>query len=151
GRYSAAGRAALERRTIHIPDVLADPEYSYGAKDIEAIRTILAVPVLKGDDLLGVMAIFTLEKARPFTDKQIVLVETFADQAAIAIDNVRLLDELRQSLEQQTATADMLKLISRSTFDLKSVLNTLVESAARLCAADITAIAREKDGHYHVV
>jgi signal transduction histidine kinase len=97
------------------------------------------------------MAIFTLEVARPFTDKQIALVETFADQAAIAIDNVRLLDELRQSLEQQTATADMLKLISRSTFDLKSVLNTLVESAARLCAADITTIAREKDGHYHVV
>src|SRR5215813_336238 len=72
-------------------------------------------------------------------------------QSAIAIDNVRLLDELRQSLEQQTATADMLKLISRSTFDLKSVLNTLVESAARLCAADITTIARQKDGHYHVV
>src|SRR6516165_4366326 len=114
GRYSAAGRAALEHRTIHIPDVLADPEYSYCAKDIEAIRTILAVPVLKGNDLLGVMAIFTLEVARPFTDKQIALVETFADQAAIAIDNVRLLDELRQSLEQQTATADMLKLISRT-------------------------------------
>src|SRR5262249_35129463 len=136
---------------IHIPDILADPEYTYGSKNIEAIRTILAVPVLKGNDLLGVMAIFTLEEARPFTDKQIALVETFADQAAIAIDNVRLLDELRQSLEQQTATADMLKLISRSTFDLKSVLNTLVESAARLCAADITTISREKDGHYHVV
>jgi signal transduction histidine kinase/putative methionine-R-sulfoxide reductase with GAF domain len=151
GRDSASGRVVLERRTIHIPDVLADPEYSYGAKDVEAIRTILSVPILKGDDLLGVIGIYTLEAVRPFTDKQIALVETFADQAAIAIDNVRLLDELRQSLQQQTATADMLKLISRSTFDLKSVLNTLVESAARLCAADITAIAREKDGHYHVV
>jgi len=151
GRYSASGRAALEHRTIHVPDVLADSEYSYGAKNIEAVRTILAVPILKGDDLLGVIGIYTLEEVRPFADKQIALVETFADQAAIAIDNVRLLDELRQSLEQQTATADMLKLISRSTFDLKSVLNTLVESAARLCAADITTISREKDGHYHVV
>jgi GAF domain-containing protein len=151
GRYSGAARAALERQTIHIPDVLADPEYSYGSKDVEALRTVLSVPILKGNDLLGVVGIYTLEEVRPFTDKQIALVETFADQAAIAIDNVRLLDELRQSLEQQTATADMLKLISRSTFDLKSVLNTLVESAARLCAADITTISREKDGHYHVV
>ena len=151
GRDSASGRVVLERRTIHIPDVLADSEYSYGAKDVEAIRTILSVPILKGDDLLGVIGIYTLEEVRPFTEKQIALVETFSDQAAIAIDNVRLLDELRQSLEQQTATADMLKLISRSTFDLKSVLNTLVESAAQLCAADITTISREKDGHYHVV
>jgi GAF domain-containing protein len=151
GRYSASGRAAVERRTIHIPDVLADPEYSYGAKNVEKIRTNLAVPILKGDDLLGVVTIYHLEEVRPFTDKQIALVETFADQAAIAIDNVRLVDELQQSLQQQTATADMLKLISRSTFDLKSVLNTLVESAARLCAADITTISREKEGHYHVV
>src|SRR5262249_56782652 len=96
-RYSASGRAALTRRTVHIPDVLADPEYTYGSKDVEKIRTILAVPILKGDDLLGVLGIYTLEEVRPFTDKQITLVETFADQAAIAIDNVRLLDERRQS------------------------------------------------------
>jgi len=151
GRDSASGRVVLERRTIHIPDVLADLEYSYGAKDVEAIRTILSVPILKGDDLLGVLGIYHLDEVRPFTDKQIALVETFADQAAIAIDNVRLLDELRQSLQQQTATADVLKLISRSTFDLKSVLNTLVESAARLCEADIATIARQKDECYHVV
>jgi signal transduction histidine kinase len=151
GRNSSSGRAAFERKTVHIPDVLADPEYTYGGKDIEALRTLIAVPILKGEDLLGVINIYHLDEVRPFTAKQIALIETFADQAAIAIDNVRLLDELRQSLEQQTATADMLKLISRSSFDLKSVLNTLVESAARLCAADITTIAREKDGHYHVV
>jgi signal transduction histidine kinase len=158
GRYSASGRAAIEHRTIHIPDALADPEYSYVSKDIEAVRTVLAVPILKGDDLLGVVGIYTLEEVKAFTDKQIALVETFADQAAIAIDNVRLLDELRhrtdelsESLQQQTATADVLKLISRSTFDLKSVLNTLVESAARLCEADIATIARQKDAYYHVV
>src|SRR6516165_4327177 len=95
GRHSTSARAALERRTIQIPDVLADPEYSYGAKDVEAYRTVLAVPILKGDDLLGVIDVDHLEEVRPFTDKQIALVETFADQAAIAIDNVRLLDELR--------------------------------------------------------
>ena len=95
GRHSGSARAALERRTIHITDVLADPEYVYGAKEVEPIRTILGVPILKGDDLLGVMMIYRLE-VRAFTDKQIALVETFADQAAIAIENVRLLDELRE-------------------------------------------------------
>jgi signal transduction histidine kinase len=134
GRGSASGRAALERRTIHIPDLLADPEWTYVPKNIEQARTMLAVPICKGDDLLGVMAIYHLE-VRPFTDKQIALVETFADQAAIAIDNVRLLDELRQSLQQQTATADVLKVISRSTFDLQTVLDTLLGSAMRLCGA----------------
>jgi class 3 adenylate cyclase len=95
GRHSGSARAALERRTIHIPDVLADPEYVYGAKDVEPIRTVLGVPILKGDELLGVMMIYHLE-VRPFTNQQIALVETFADQAAIAIENVRLLEELRK-------------------------------------------------------
>jgi signal transduction histidine kinase/CheY-like chemotaxis protein len=96
GRYSTSARAALERRTIHLHDVLADPEITY-AKGIENRgRTFLSVPILKGDDLLGVVGIYHLE-VRPFTDKQIALVETFADQAAIAIDSVRLLDELRSA------------------------------------------------------
>ena len=99
GRHSGSARAGLERRTIHIADVLTDPEYVYGAKEVEAIRTILGVPILKGDDLLGVMMIYRLE-VRPFTDRQIALVETFADQAAIAIENVRLLDELRERTEE---------------------------------------------------
>jgi len=150
GRYSGAARAALERRTTHIPDVLADPEYSYGSKDVEALRTVLSVPILKGNDLLGVVGIYTLEEVRPFTDKQIALVETFADQAAIAIDNVRLLDELRQSLQQQTATADVLKVISRSTFDLQTVLQTLVESAVKLCDADNGGITRQREGVFYV-
>jgi GAF domain-containing protein len=115
GRHSGSARAALERRTIHIPDVRADPEYTYGAKDAEAIRTVLGVPILRGDDLLGVMMIYHLEGVRPFTEKQIALVETFADQAAIAIENARLFEaeqqrtrELTESLEQQTATAEVL-------------------------------------------
>jgi len=143
GRYSASARAALERRTIHIPDCLADPEYTYGVKDVGPIRTNLAVPILKGDDLLGVMLIYHLE-VRPFTDKQIALVETFADQAAIAIENVRLFEaeqqrtrELTESLEQQTATSNVLEVISRSAFDLQAVFDTVVESSARLCGADM--------------
>src|SRR5262249_34463080 len=119
GRGSTSGRAVLERRTVQIPDVLADPEFSYGTKNIDNLRTVLAVPILKGDDVLGVLTIYHLEEVRLFTDKQVALLETFADQAAIAIDNVRLLDELRQSLQQQTATADVLKVISHSTFRLQ--------------------------------
>ena len=148
GRYSSAGRAALERRTVHIPDVLADSEYSFGSKNIEAVRTVLAVPILKGNDLLGVVGIYTLDEVRLFTDKQIALIETFADQAAIAIDNVRLLDELRQSLQQQTATSDVLKVISRSAFDLQAVLDTLVELAVRLCDSDHAWLFR-RDGDFY--
>ena len=100
---------------------------------------------------IGVM-VLTRPTVRPFDAKHITLVATFADQAVIAIENVRLFDELRESLQQQTATADVLKVISRSTFDLKSVLNTLVESAARLCEADMAAIHRPRDGaSYHRV
>jgi len=142
GRGSGAGRAAFERKTIQIPDVMVDAEYTYKSKDVAPIRTILTVPILKGDDLLGVILTYRLE-VRLFTEKQISLVEAFADQAAIAIENVRLFDaeqkrtaELSESLSQQTATADVLKVISRSTFDLQIVLDTLVESATRLCGAD---------------
>jgi two-component system NtrC family sensor kinase len=109
GRHSASARAALERRTIHIADVLADPEFTYGAKDVEAIRTVLAVPILKGDDLLGVMIIYHLQGVKPFSDKQIALVETFADQAAIAIENVRLLDELRTRTDDLSQSLDILR------------------------------------------
>ena len=150
GRHSATARAALERRTIHIPDVRADPEYTFGAKDVEPVRTVLAVPILKGEDLLGVILIYRFE-VRPFTDKQIALIETFADQSAIAIENVRLFEEVQQRtealaelLQQQTATADVLKVISRSAFDLPTVLQTLVESAARLCDADKASIIRKR-------
>ena len=153
-RSSAAGRAAYERRTVHIPDVKLDAEYTFKSIDAAPLRTILAVPILKGAELLGVILTYSLE-VRPFTDKQIALVETFADQAAIAIENVRLFDEvqartrdLAESLQQQTATADVLKAISRSAFDLKTVLDALVEAAARLCEADQGTITREQGGVY---
>jgi GAF domain-containing protein/nitrogen-specific signal transduction histidine kinase len=150
GRYSASGRSALERRTIHIADVQADPEYTYGAKAIDPIRTVLCVPMVKGDELLGVIATYHLE-VKPFTDKQIALIETFADQAAIAIENARLLSELRESLEQQTATADVLKVMSRSAFDLQPVFESVAESAVKLCGADESFIFRFDGELLHAV
>ena len=156
GTHSASARAALERRTIHIPDVQADPEYTYGAKDFETVRTVLAVPILKGDDLLGVLLMNRLV-VRPFSDQQIALVETFADQAAIAMENVRLLDELlqrtgdlTQALEQQTATSEVLQVITGSSGDLEPVFATMLEKAVRICDAAFGNIYRWDGEAFHL-
>jgi hypothetical protein len=159
GRDTGTGRALLEGKVIHIPDVLADPDYTWKeGQRLGGFRTVLGVPMLRQGVASGLLAL-TRTAVRPFTDEQIALVENFATQAAIAIENTRLLNELRdrtrdltertadltKALEQQTATSEVLQVISSSPGDLEPVFATMLENAVRICGATFGNIYR-RDG-----
>jgi two-component system, NtrC family, sensor kinase len=151
GPNSVTGRVALEGKAIQVPNVLADPEYH--ATDFQRVfgyRTLLGVPLLRDGTTIGVFA-FQREEVSPFTDKQIELATTFADQAVIAIENTRLLNELKQSLEQQTATSDVLQIISSSPGDLQPIFETMLQNAVRICDAKFGDIFRWEGDALHLV
>ena len=154
GRDTITGRAALERRVVQIPDVLADPDYDYGeGQKVGGYRTLLGVPMLREGLPIGVIVLSRAE-VLPFTARQVELVETFADQAVIAIENVRLFNEIQErnrelteALEQQTATSEILRIISSSPTNLQPVLDAVAENAARLCDAEDAVLFR-LDGEF---
>ena len=135
GRGSMVGRILLARRTVHIPDVLADPDFTWHeAQKLGGFRSMLGVPMLREGNLIGVIAMWS-DEVKPFSDKQIELVSTFADQAVIAIENVRLFNETKEALDQQTATAGILRVISSSPTSVQPVFEAILEHALRLCGA----------------
>src|SRR6202012_4905020 len=160
-RSWASGRAVVDRATVHVHDIYADDAGDFhGGRELSrragstAVRSILAAPLLREGESIGAI-LLRRQEVRPFNRKQIAMLQTFADQAVIALGNVRLFDEvqartrdLQESLQQQTATADVLKVISRSAFDLHTVLQPLVESAARLCEAYMSLVTRQRGDTY---
>ena len=158
GHGTVIGRAALEGRTIHVPDVLADPEYTYHeGQKLAGYRSLLGVPLLRDGKAIGVLALHD-DAPEPFTDKQIGLVETFADQAIIAIENARLFEEVQsrtrevsEALEYQTATSEVLGVISRSPTDVQPVFDTIAANALRLCGATWSAVTRFDGELMHLV
>jgi signal transduction histidine kinase len=156
GRQSATGRAVLERRIVHIHDVFDDPEYTWVGQQTAGVRTILAVPMLKEDTVIGVIGCGRRE-VRPFTAKQIEFVQTFADQAVIAIENARLFEaeqrqkrELQEALDYQTATSEVLRVISSSPNALQPVLDTILETAQRLCHSERAQFFVLDNGKYRL-
>src|SRR5271169_3096902 len=149
GRDSNAGRAAIERHTVHNLDVQSDPKYNYGGSRVDPYRTVLAVPMLKADELFGVFVIYRHE-VRPFNDSQIALMEAFADQAVIAIENARLFNETKEALERQTATADILEVIARSPSDVQPVFDAIAERSKRLIGGFSSMVLRILGGMAHL-
>src|SRR5437762_5512243 len=150
GRETTTRRAALERKTIHVADLLSDPDYSppeFQRK--EKVKTVLSVPLLRQDMLVGVVTLWR-RVVHPFTDRQVALVETFADQAVIAIENVRLFNETKEALEQQTATSEILRVISSSRTDVQPVFDTIAANAVRLCNARFSTVFRFDGEFIHI-
>src|SRR5205807_2255419 len=156
GRNTLIGRVALTGQTVHLPDCLADPEYGWSeSQKIGGFRTMLGVPLLREGSPIGVLAL-TRSQVEPFSDREIGLVTTFADQAVIAIENVRLFDEvqartreLSEALEQQTATSEVLRVISSSPGELKSVFEAMLENAVRICEAKFGVLYRYDGKLFH--
>ena len=147
-RGSPAGRAVIDRQTVHIPDLAAAvKEFPKALGIAKGVRTILSVPLLRDGAAIGVIHI-RRKKKRAFSPVQITLLETFADQAVIAIENVRLFKELTEALEQQTATSEILGVIASSPTDIQAVLDVVAENAARLCDAADAVISRVDSEHY---
>jgi two-component system, NtrC family, sensor kinase len=135
GRDSGVGRAVLERSTIAIPDVLEDREYGIGTQTlIGGFRSVLAVPLMREEQVIGAIVVCLLQPG-PFPESQVALLQTFADQAVIAIENVRLFNETKEALKQQTATSEILRVISRSHADVQPVFDTIAKAAHELCNA----------------
>ena len=156
GPRTGLGRIAATRQSVHITDAITEPGYVEGepvflaAIKLGGFRTALGVPMLKDENLMGAIFVYRQE-VRPFTDKQIALVQNFAAQAVIAIENTRLLNELRQSLEQQTATADVLRVISSSPGELEPVFNAMLDNATRICNAKFGALFLAEEKGFRVV
>jgi GAF domain-containing protein len=140
-RSTLIGRVALDRTVVHLPDLFEDPAYDWPSNRAAGVHTVLGVPIFKDNEVVGAIGVARNDK-RPFADAEIRLVRTFADQAAIAMENVRLFNETKESLAQQTALSEVLNTISRSVFDLDAVLQTIVERAAALCDADGAMITK---------
>ena len=145
GTGSATARAALHRRTVQVLDAQADPDYTFGSRDVDPFRTITTVPILRGDELLGAILVYRHE-VRAFTENQIALLETFADQAGIAIENTRLFNEVQARNADLTALSEVGRAVS-STLDLKVVLKTIVDRAVNLSDTDGGSIFYFRNGH----